>query len=31
LEREYGIHVSFCLVGKEFNQKADGMARAALL
>jgi ribonuclease HI len=31
LEKEYGIHVSFCLVGKEFNQKADGMARAALL
>jgi ribonuclease HI len=31
LEQGYGIHVSFCQVGREFNQKADGLARAALL
>jgi hypothetical protein len=30
LEKEYGIHVSFCLVRKEFNQQADGLARAAI-
>jgi ribonuclease HI len=30
LEKEYGIHVSFCLVRKEFNQPADGLARAAI-
>ncbi|KAE9371998.1 hypothetical protein N431DRAFT_557925 [Stipitochalara longipes BDJ] len=30
LEKEYGIHVSFCLVKKEFNQQADGLARAAI-
>jgi ribonuclease HI len=31
LEKEYGIHVSFCLVRKEFNQQADGLAKAVLL
>jgi ribonuclease HI len=30
LEKEYGIHVSFCLVRKEFNQPTDGLARAAI-
>jgi hypothetical protein len=30
LEKEYGIHVSFCLVRKGFNQQADGLARAAI-
>ncbi|KAN0110157.1 Ribonuclease H-like domain containing protein [Hyaloscypha variabilis] len=31
LEKEYGIHVSFCLVRKEFNQHADALAKAALV
>jgi hypothetical protein len=31
LEKEYGIHVSFCQVGRKFNQKAGGLARAVPL
>jgi ribonuclease HI len=31
LEKEYGIHVSFCLVGKENNQRADELAKAVWL
>ena len=31
LEKEYGIHVSFCLVSKENNQRADELARAVWL
>jgi ribonuclease HI len=30
LEKEYGIHVSFCLVEKKFNEPAGTLARAAL-
>lgn len=31
LEKEYGIHVSFCLVPRESNQQADALAKAALV
>jgi hypothetical protein len=30
LEKDYGIHVSFCLMRKEFNQHADALARSVL-
>lgn len=29
LEKEYGIHVSFCLVRREVNRQADNLARNA--
>jgi hypothetical protein len=30
LEKEYGIHVSFCLALRESNQQADALAKALL-